>query len=301
MKYPPEFIRNIRGAFGQAGQIWLDEIPALLVQAARKWNLQIEEPLLLSYNYVTAARQADGRAVVLKMGVPNREFLSELSALRFFDGQGCVRLLASDEANYMFLLERLQPGQMLASLADDDARTRIACDVMTKLWRPVPEGLPLIMLSDWFAELVKLRPKFGGGSGPFPTSLVERVEDLLPVLFAESHAPLLIHGDFHHFNVLSAGSGWLAIDPKGVIGPPEYECGPLLLNPIPDFPYQPGAVRQTRRRIEILSERLGFSAELIRDWGLCHALLSAWWDMSDSGNGGEYALACADVIGSALH
>jgi len=293
---PLIFLRNIRNSFGDEGQHWLGNLPSLLKEAAEKWDLTLGEPLLLSYNYVCAAQRADGTEVVLKIGVANREFLSELTALRYFNGDGCVRLLAADEAKYMFLLERLNPGEMLVSLADDEKRTELAAEIMLHLWRPAPEGLPLIQLSEWFGELSKLRPKYRGGTGPFPKKLVEQVESLLPELFATSNPAYLLHGDFHHFNILSSERGWLVIDPKGVIGPPGYECGPLLTNPIPDWPYRPEAVRLTKRRIAILSERLGFSREYICNWSLCHAILSAWWDMDENGQGGEYALACAEMI-----
>jgi streptomycin 6-kinase len=299
MNLPPDFLHNIRNAFGAAGEQWLLDLPSLLETAAQKWDLTLGEPLLLSYNYVCAAKRADGTDVVLKMGVPNREFISELTALRHFNGDGAVRLLEADDEKYMFVLERLKPGEMLVSLEDDEKRTGIACDVMTRLWRPAPLGLPLIQLSEWFGELSKLRPRYGGGTGPFPKTLVERVESLLPELFASSSPPRLIHGDFHHFNILSSDRGWLIIDPKGVIGPPEYDCGPLLTNPIPDLPYRPGAIRQTERRIAILSERLGFPRTRIRDWGVCHCLLSAWWDLTEDDTGGEYSLACAEMLASA--
>jgi streptomycin 6-kinase len=157
--------------------------------------------------------------------------------------------------------------------------------------------LPFIKLSDWFAGLDGVRPHFGGGTGPFPQRILEMAEALIPELFAASSPPLLIHGDLHHFNILSSGRGWLAIDPKGVIGPPEYEVGPLLINPIPDFLRGEAAVRQAERRIAILSERLGFAPQCIRDWAICHAILSAWWDIEDSGEGSEYAIACAEVYG----
>jgi streptomycin 6-kinase len=299
MNLPSNFIHNICNAFGPEGEQWLVDLPSLLVEAAEKWDLTLGEPLLLSYNYVCAAKRADGTDVVLKIGVPNREFISELTALLHFGGDGAVRVLESDDEKYMFVLERLKPGEMLVSLGDDTKRTEIACEVMTRLWRLPPQGLPLIQLSEWFGELSKLRSRYEGGTGPFPKTLVEQVEALLPELFTHSSPPCLIHGDFHHFNILSSERGWLAIDPKGVIGPPEYECGPLLTNPIPDLPYLPGAVRQTERRIAILSERLGFPRERIRDWGLCHVLLSAWWDLTDDDTGGEYALACAEMLASA--
>jgi streptomycin 6-kinase len=237
---------------------------------------------------------------VLKIGVPNPELTSEMAALRCFDGDGAVRLLEADPERGMCLLERLHPGKMLTMLEDDDQRTHIAADVMLHLWKPVPVGesepqsLPFIKLSDWFAGLDGLRPQFGGGTGPFPQRILEMAEALIPELFATSSPPLLIPGDLHHFNILSSGRGWLAIDPKGVIGPPEYEVGPLLLNPWNEIKGA-DAIRITERRIAILSERLGFAPQRIRDWAICHAILSAWWDIEDSGEGSEYAIACAEV------
>jgi streptomycin 6-kinase len=298
------FITTILNTYRDDSKRWLAELPALLAEAARRWNLTPGEPFLLSYNYVCAVtQQADGTPAVLKLGVPDRELTSEMAALRYFDGDGAVRLLEADPERGMCLLERLHPGEMLATLTDDDQRTHIAADVMLRLWKPIPvgepapQGLPFIKLSDWFAGLDGLRPHFGGGPGPFPQRILEMAEALIPELFAASSPPLLIHGDLHHFNILSSGRGWLAIDPKGVIGPPEYEVGPLLINPIPDFLRGGAAVRQAERRIAILSERLGFAPQCIRDWAICHAILSAWWDIEDNGEGSEYAIACAEVYG----
>jgi streptomycin 6-kinase len=299
MNFPAGFIKNIKNAFPNEGRHWLEELPDLIQSAAKGWKLtQIEPVDNLSYNFVAFARQNE-KEVVLKIGVPNREFTSEIAALSHFNGDGCVSLLESDREHFMFLMERLHPGEMLASLADDDRRTHIACDVMTHLWRPAPDGQPFIELSDWFGQLALLRPRFGGGTGPFPKDLFERAESLIPELFAMSSSPVLIHGDLHHYNILSSGENWLAIDPKGVIGHPEYECGPLLTNPIDEFLQMPDPVRTTERRISILSEQLGFSRARIRDWALCHSILSAFWDILDDGSGGEYSMTCAGIIAQA--
>jgi len=80
-----------------------------------------------------------------------------------------------------------------------------------------------------------------------------------------------------------------------VIGPRGYECGPLLINPWGRFAHWPDAVKITQRRVAILSERLGLERRTILDWGTCHTLLSAWWDLSE-GTGGDYSLACAEIF-----
>jgi streptomycin 6-kinase len=311
LNLPSSFITTILNTYHDDGRRWLAELPALIDEASRGWGLTDITPVEnLSYNFVayayrpsTAAssRSATAQGVVLKISVPNPELTSEMAALRLFNGEGAARLFEADPKRGMCLLERLFPGEMLSTIADDDQRTHIAADVMLRLWKPVPlgepapQGLPFIKLSDWFAGLDGLRPQFGGGTGPFPQRIFEMAEALIPELFATSSPPLLIHGDLHHFNILSSGRGWRAIDPKGVIGPPEYEVGPLLINPIPDFLKGGMAFSQAERRIAILSERLGFAPQRIRDWAICHSILSAWWDIEDSGEGSEYALACAEV------
>jgi streptomycin 6-kinase len=298
MDLPSQFVANIKNYFGDEGMKWLSRLPSLIDGAIQRWDLtDIQQIDNLSVNYVAFARRS-GNDVVLKIGVINHEFISEMTALRIFDGDGAVRLLEADADNYMFLMERVHPGTMLVALEDDEQRTHIACDVMTHLWRPAPEG-PLILLSEWFEGLKGLHIRFNGGTGPFPEKLVSRVESLLPELFATSDPPVLLHGDLHHFNILSSERGWLAIDPKGVIGPAGYEVGPLLMNPSGDFLDRPDPVGITERRLAILSERLGFPRERLRDWGICHSVISAWWDLTEEGTGGEYSIGCAEVIAKA--
>lgn len=266
---------------------------------------------LLSYNFVAFAKKigdkGQGEDVVLKMGVPNNEFLSEMEALRLFNGDGACKLLEYDDEKYWMLLERLNPGEMLATLKDDEEATHIAAEVMKKIWRPLESGgLPLaqerapalqkfIRLSDWFDGLKQLRKTFKGGTGPLNEMLVERIEKSVSEFFAENHDPVLMHGDFHHYNILSSERGWLIIDPKGVIGPACYEVGPLLMNPWGEFLNGTNYRLMTRRRIDILHEHLGFERTRIHDWALAHAVLSAWWSI-ESNTGWEYAAAFSEMI-----
>jgi streptomycin 6-kinase len=293
---PQAFVENIANAFGDQGRRWLQALPDLVAAAARRWELSDIQPRPdLSYNFVAFASRLL-QPVVLKIGVPNRELTSEMRALRCFDGRGCARLLEADPQASAFLLERLQPGTRLSALADDDAATHIAADVILNLWRPAPAEPDLIQLSDWFAGFKRLRARFGGGTGPLDPQLVEQAERIAAAFFAERFTPMLIHGDLHHFNILSSGRGWLAIDPKGVIGPAAYEVGPLLLNPLPELPGRPDLPHVLDRRIAILSEHLGMERERLRAWALAHAVLSACWTVEEGGAGAEGALRCARLL-----
>jgi streptomycin 6-kinase len=86
------------------------------------------------------------------------------------------------------------------------------------------------------------------------------------------------------------------IDPKGVAGPAEYEVGPLLMNPVGEMPEEDMGLRRARRRIAILSERLGFDPQRLKHWAICHSLLSSWWDLAEDGSGGEYSRAWTEIF-----
>jgi len=296
MNLPDDFVKNIRNAFPAEAENWLSRLPDLLSEAAARWDLTIGEPFLLSYNYVCAATLADGTPAVLKVGVPNQELTSEINTLRVFDGQGACRIYEGDSERGMLLLERLTPGTMLVTLEDDDRATEIAAEVLKQTQRPVPREAGFLSLRKWFGELKKVRLLFNGGSGPFPEKTFSLVEGLIEELFAEARPDVLLHGDFHHYNILLSERGWLVIDPKGVAGPAEYDPGPLLTNPYTYMPEEKEAIRRTQRRIAILAERAGFEPERLRLWGICHCVLSSYWDMQPDGSGGENARAWAEIL-----
>ena len=325
MNLPAEFISNIQNVLQEDGRTFLDALPDLITESSARWGLTDVQPVSnLSYNFVAFANRGDHQ-VVLKIGLPNRESKSEMAALHLFNGEGACKLLDYNEERYWMLLERLTPGVMLSTMEDDEQATHIAAEVMQKIWRPiehvtlsrsVAKGLhqenarlfgrderslretydKFIQLSDWFDGLKRLRAKFNGGTGPFDEKLVERVERSVSDFFIENHKPVLMHGDFHHFNILSSERGWLVIDAKGVIGPAGYEVGPFLINPWGDMLNSTRQRLMTERRIDILHEHLGFERERIREWGLAHAVLSAWWDIEDNTGRGEYALDFAAMI-----
>ncbi len=282
---------------GDEGAAWVDALPALLARCADRWGLTLEPPFTLSYNYVAPARRADGTPVVLKVGFPGRELLTEIAALRFYDGHGIAQLLDADPEWGALLLERLVPGMMLSEVPDDAEATRIAAEVMRQLWRPLPPDHGFRSVADWTAGLAKLRPHFGGGTGPLPASLVERAEGLFADLLPTMADPVLLHGDLHHWNIMTAErEPWLALDPKGIAGEPAYEVGALLRNQIPRLLALPDPARAMARRVDMLADALGFDRARIAGWGVAQAVLSAWWSIEDHGYGGEEAITCAQLL-----
>jgi streptomycin 6-kinase len=296
---PEAFARKMIAIGGEEGRAWIDRLPALLAACEQRWGLTIGPPFALSFNYVAPAVRSDGTPVVVKACLPNGEF-TQAEALRLCDGRGMVQLLEYDQDEEVMLLERLVPGILLSTLEDDEEATSIAASVMQQMWRPIPAEHPFPAVSDWGRGFVRLRQHYAGGSGPFPPALLAQAEALFAELTASMAKPVILHGDLHHENILSATrQPWLAIDPKGLVGEPAYETGALLRNELSMVfeATQPGRVMA--RRVNQLAEELGLDRERVRGWGLAQAVLSAWGDIEDFGRLGEddrAAFACAELL-----
>ncbi|MGC4045278.1 MAG: aminoglycoside phosphotransferase family protein [Armatimonas sp.] len=299
MNYPEPFATNIRTVFDD-GAKWLERLPALQEEIAAEWGLTVEPPPWpLSYNWVAPAAMADGTPAVLKLGVPNSERTAEIETLRLWNGKGCARLLRADADRGAMLIEKIAPGTMLCEINDDDEQTRIASGVFQAVRYAAPLESAFPTIADWAKELDELRPQFDGGFGLFPPELVEAAQGLYRELLTSQDAPVLLHGDLHHFNILlDKERGWLAIDPQGVIGEAEYECGALLRNYELSKRDRAEMKRITARRIDILAEILGYDKNRIIGWGLAQAVLSAWWDWHE-GLGSDWTssmFVLADVL-----
>ena len=282
MGHPEVFVRNVLGVYGeQAGRAWLDALPRLLADVAARWELTLGDPYGLSFNYVARAVRADGTAAVLKLTPPAGDLRYEVAALRHFGGSGAVRLLAADVEAGALLLERAEPGELLTTVQarDDDAATRIAAEVGRRLHRPAAG--PLRTVEDWArAAFGWLRGRYGGGTGPLPAGLLDLAEAEHAELVASAAAPVVLHGDLHHDNILTSDRGWLAIDPHGVLGEPAYEAGPLLRNPI-GLGSRSDLAAVLARRVPVLAEAYGVDAERIRGWGRAHNAVSLIWSHQD--------------------
>jgi streptomycin 6-kinase len=283
---PQRFVAAISGAWPAEGPAFLARLPDLIREYETRWAIQLLAPFPLSYNYVAPAVTADGAEVVLKLGVPNPELTAEIEALRLYDGRGAVRLLHAEPERGALLLERVRPGESLAALPDDDAATLIAAEKMAQLWRPLPADHPFPDLRSWTRSLTQATegPR---AAGPLPPALLERAKAALRELLTAPEETVLLHGDFHHFNVLRTEREppeqvpWLVIDPKGVAAERGFEIGPLLYNPYPDLSALPDLARVTARRLDILSERLELDRERLVVCAFVGAMLSACWSVQE--------------------
>jgi streptomycin 6-kinase len=156
--------------------------------------------------------------------------------MEWWDGEGAARVLARGET--ALLLERAVGLDSLADMARagrDDEACRILCATAARLHAPRAKPLPeLIPLAQWFRELEPTAAKHGG--------ILARCAETARALLAEPREVGVLHGDLHHDNVLDFGErGWLAIDPKRLLGERGFDFANIFINPDLADPTRPVA------------------------------------------------------------
>lgn len=186
-------------------------------QCANEWDLKIGEPFSLS-NVSFVAPTSDG-SVIKAPWEGDDESLNEGDALEAWNGAAAVRLLR--RSGRVLLEQRCVPGTDLSAVPED-AALEIAINLARRLWKPAT---------------TPFRPV-----GPDVLTWLDHAEEegsvLVPLareLFASigGGADWLVHGDFHHHNILKHGEHYLAIDPKPYLADREYDVPTFLWNPMP--------------------------------------------------------------------
>jgi len=209
----------------------------------------------------------------------------------WWNGNGAARVLAQDEN--AVLVERATGDRSLTKIArsggDDDA-SRIICDVAAQLHatrnRPPPGLVPL---NAWFAELPPAAATHGG--------ILRKAAATARDLLGAQLDICVLHGDLHHGNVLDFGArGWLAIDPKGLIGERGFDFANIFCNPDFEIATAPGRLAHQAR---VVAEAAHLDRVRLLKWIVAYAGLSAGWTIGEGGNA-TLALTVAEIAAAAI-
>jgi streptomycin 6-kinase len=98
-------------------------------------------------------------------------------------------------------------------------------------------------------------------------------------LLATQHDIVVLHGDMHHANVLNFGSrGWLAIDPKALIGERHFDYANILCNPDNETATMPGRLA---RQVRVIANTANLESSRLLAWVVAWASLSAAFSFDD--------------------
>lgn len=211
-------------------------------------------------------------------------------------GSGASPVVDHDASLGLLVTQRFLPGDDIRPLArrDDDAATVAVAALAVQLHadQGPGRGLPaLSQLGEVFDRPIDAR---------LPRDVVHAARATFADLVAGGPAPVVLHGDLQHLNVLRAHGGWGAIDPHGWMGDPAFEAAALLANP--RGLVEEGDARgmdgralaaRSRRRTEIYAEVTGYDVDRLRAWGFVGCVVAELWMMArhDLVHGAPLALA----------
>lgn len=219
----------------------------------------------------------DGQPAMLKLSHEADERRGGV-LMEWWGGDGSARVLGRD--GDALLMERATGSASLSDMARhgrDDEACHILCATAARLHAPRSKPLPeLTPLADWFSNLWPAADRYGG--------ILARSAETARVLLAHPREVGALHGDLHHGNVLDFGMrGWLAVDPKHLIGERGFDFANIFTNPDLADPTRPVATQPGRfaRRLDIVGAVSGLGRRRLLAWVLAWTGLSASWFLDD--------------------
>lgn len=290
---PEQFVRNTVGLCGKKGEQWLKDLPKTIGELEVKWGISVGGHFPnLSYNYVAEAAYND-KSAVLKIGLPldNVEIFNEAAYLRYLEGDGAVRLLRIDAQRHAILIERAVPGLNLKQCYAGDPKQAIETGIamLKTIRREPPPQNDFKRLEDWFARLERAeRTEF---SFEYADKALNNFRQLSAV-----SPETLIHADLHHENILSSErSGFLVIDPKGIVGYTAYDIAVFLNNHHWWLAHRPDIYHLLKDALAHFTSAFDLDPFDLRKWAFCQMVLSSWWTYEENGATWRIELALADI------
>lgn len=256
----------------------------------RRWALEPDGDFFSTHSSDLLPVRQGGARAILKVARGAEERRGG-AIMAWWGGEGAAPVLAHDEV--AVLLQRAEgPGDLAVLARNDDAgAARILCDAAARLHvhasrAPPREAIPIRL---WFRALGPGAEAHGG--------VLDKASEVARELLDDPRDLVLLHGDLHHGNVLDFGPlGWLAIDPKGVLGERTYDYVQMLCNPDAATATRPGRLQALA---PVVARAAGLELERLLRWTLAYAGLSASWTLAN-GRDASPALAIAGIAAGEL-
>ncbi|MDB5473517.1 MAG: phosphotransferase [Devosia sp.] len=252
-------------------------VETALSRALIRWSLTKAVPIAeTATSWIFRVEQNGRNFAVLKILKTGKGDAEQRGGelMNWYGGEGAATVFDRHAGTlFMEWLDGIPLGDAVRQGRDEEASIALAT-LVGHLHRPRPDApRDLLPLRDHFAPLFATNVR----AWPYTArDLFARAAGVALTLFDRPSAQVPLHGDLHHDNIISSPRGWLAIDPRALLGDPVYEVANALNNPT-------GAdelVKDPRRiaaMSELFSQRLGFPRKRILGWAAAHAALSACW------------------------
>lgn len=268
------FIDTIKKVYGKKGTMWLKRLPTIIEHCQKKWNLRNLKPFpQQKYNFLLHGFK-NTQPIVLKVRCDENEFEYEIASLHQFHNYA-VPIYEIDHDNLAYLMKRLDPGIALTELLPkhEEEANKIGCTLLKKICSIKHKK------NNFFPHLSKIITKFDKQFPEFKKyqekALLYRNELL------KSADNVLIHGDFHHDNILKDENSWIIIDSEGIYGDPGYDAALFIRNPLKKLLVQPEQLEIIKNRLLYFSNHLPYNLTRLTQWLFLQSATSLYWSIED--------------------
>lgn len=262
---------------------------------AEKWNLSSFQ-LIPSYsaNLVFKCYAEDFGSVVLKLGNPAfREIYTEVNTLRHYDGSRFCKVFAADIENGVILEECIQPGIPLRDEHSLDKRLSVFCSLYKGLHTAPEQAEIYPIYTEWVSRITAYMSSREDSKELYLH--MKKANDICLSIAASYSQKMLLHGDFHHDNILlGQGEEYIIIDPKGVLGDPVFDVPRFILNEFEDE-ITPELYSKIHYIISVFEMNLNIPSDIIKQCLYVETAMGACWSVESGSTADEYPTLIANV------
>ena len=264
------------------GSAFYQRMRFLLQKYTEMWCLeQVEWIEYLSVNCLFTCHSKIYGGSVLKICRPAKEVITEIQTLREYDGTLFCKIFAFDIKDSVLLEEAITPGTPLRAVTSVEERIKIFLSLYAKLHisPKTPEKYPTY--AGWVERITNFMATQKAHTELYP--YMRKAYDVFQRIHEKYNRTMLLHGDFHHDNILLGADGlYTIIDPKGVVGDPILDIPRFILNECSDKRTYEENAQHIAHVIARISAGTSLPVEDIRNVFFVEMAMANCWCVEDS-------------------
>lgn len=280
-----EEIENIIKHFGKE---FYEKVLRDIEVYTEKWSLTSFQ-FIPSYsaNIVFTCHSETFGNVVLKIGNPNaREVFTEFNTLIEYDGRRFCTVFDADIENGVIVEEWIKPGIPLRNENSLEQRLFVFSSLYNDLHITPAQSEIYPTYMEWVDKITAYMSQRKDYTELYV--YMRQAQEICHSLSRVYSQKMLLHGDFHHDNILLGKDGkYKIIDPKGVVGDPIFDVPRFILNEFGDE-ITPELYEKINKVILILEEKLGIPNDIIRKCLFVETAMGICWCVESGSTPEEY-------------
>lgn len=224
---------------------------------------------------------------IVKVSRNNENLSSESDALESFSEKKICQLYDVNFESLMLIEECIEPGTVLREDDSLDNRLRVFINLYKGLHTEVKKLDEYPTYETWINEITYYMSKQNEFVELYES--MRKAEALYKALSKRYNRLCLLHGDFHHDNILKDGNeNYRLIDPKGVLGDPIFDLPRFILN---EFWFETKTKDLEMKLIKIidkLSKSLKLPKRVIEECIYIETMMGTCWWIEDGPTTDEY-------------